>query len=217
MKTQLFIISAMTLIFFSACNKESEKKFSISGRILEDCSQQSYATKEIFFFQRIGNDWALQTSGGDLGSTTTDANGNFTFSYKPKNNNDIRIQAAAGFGFNPLIENIPTGADVKDLLVFRNPRYRLQVSLNVATPRSAGDTLFITDYSGIYYLKFPCPLANGVLYTNTNATKSPLQLNNNNLLVNWYFKSNPSMKYNKTVPIKNFCGSDTTKVLLDIN
>lgn len=216
MKTRLFIISAISLIFLNSCKKESSKTFSISGRMLEDCSQQPYANKEISFFQRIGADWVGQTSGGELGTTMTDANGNFTFKYKPQNSNDIRIQEAAGFGFNPIIENIPSGENVKNLNFFRNPRYKLQVILNVTNPRQTGDTLFITDYSGIYYLKYPCPLSSGVLYTNTNATKSPSQLNNNQLSLTWYFKNESSVKYRRTVAIDNFCIPDTMRVSVDI-
>jgi hypothetical protein len=217
MKLPILLLTILILIGNSSCKKEADQSFSISGRVLEDCNMQPYANKEIFFFQRVSANWALQTSGGELGSTTTDANGNFKFNYKPQNDNDIRIQAAAALGFNPLIENIPSTQDVGDLNFYRNPRYKLQVSLNISNPRSVGDTLFITDYSGIYYLKFPCPLTNGVLYTTASAIISPVQLKNNKLSLTWFFKNSSGTKFNKDVPVTNFCGSDTTKVNIEIN
>jgi hypothetical protein len=208
------IFSTLLLLFFTSCTKEDNKEYSLNGKLFQGCTNQPLANKEIILDQRIGANWVLQTSGGEVARTTTDANGNFKFTYKAKNENDLRILVAAGFGNSSIIEGIPGKKDLNNLVVNYSATTSIQVKLNVINPHSMTDTLFITDFNNpLVKLKIAGPFISGTLYTtngfgitnpnyeNTNTVDLGYKLNNNN----WIIKS------------FNLKACDTSRVTADIN
>lgn len=167
MKTFLFLLIT-TIYLFSGCKKKGEDRYTIKGQILISCTSIPFANKEISFFQRIGSDWVGQTSGGELGVTSTDASGNFSFSYDPLNDNEIRIQEPAGFGYSTIF-TLSGKRNLENLKIRYGPVTTIQVKLNVTKAYSQNDTLYITDYrGGANFLKVSGPFSNSILYNAPN-------------------------------------------------
>jgi len=170
MKTFLFLLGVSTIPFlFSSCKKNGDEKYTITGKIFLSCTSTPWANKEISFFQRVGADWVGQTSGGELGTTITDVNGNFSFAYTPQNGNDIRIQEQAGFGYSTICEGLTGKTTEENLLIRYGPITTAQVKLNAINPYTQADTLYITDFrGGANFFKVTGPFANGTLYNASN-------------------------------------------------
>ncbi len=211
---KLIIILSLLIFVFSGCNKENKKEYAISGKILQGCTNQPVANKEVILYQLISSNWTLQTSGGEVGKTTTDANGNFSLKYKSKNSNELRLQVSAGFGFSTIMERIPSEKDIIDFVIHDRATTTIQVKLNVGNFYTSNDTLLISDYRNLAVrLKVPGPFQNGVLYSAPN-----YEVMNYYVPVNYQFPLQYRINNGSWV-FKDFqlIGCDTTKVIVDIN
>lgn len=214
MKNIFLLAGLFLLTALSACRKLG-REYTISGRVLQDCGGQPYANKTLSFWQQVGTN-LFSTSGGELGTTTTDANGNFTFNYNAKNSGDIRIQTPAGFGYSTLMSAVPSKKNLNDISIVQDATYNLQLSLNVLNPRSASDTLLINSSNFRQPIKVPCPLKSGVI---SNAPYPVMEFGygKSSQTIIWNFKTNSYTTPRSTVlAIDKYC-SDTVRLVLDID
>jgi hypothetical protein len=211
---QIIILIFGISIFFASCTKDKDKEYTVSGRIYEDCTNKSFANRQIKLRQLIAQNWSLQTSGGEVGRTTTDVNGNFSITYKPKNSSELRIQVPAGFGYSTVIERLPGEKDINNLNINYNATTAIQVKINVINPHTSNDTLFISDYRNLTIgLKIPGPFTSSILYTALN-----YEVLNSYVPVNYQFPLRYKIN-NNSWSIKDFqlVQCDTTRVSADIN
>ncbi|HUC79529.1 MAG TPA: hypothetical protein VMR70_01385, partial [Flavisolibacter sp.] len=155
-----FIVLSAIVLFHSGCVKGKGDQYTIAGRILLGCTSTPFANREVYFFQGISSN-GVSTSGGDLGKTTTDANGYFSFKYITKNDEDIKIQSAPG---SPIIQGVPGDQNLNDIRVYTRPSTTIQVKLNVLKTYSSQDTLYITDFRNNNLLAIPGPFTSKILY-----------------------------------------------------
>lgn len=70
-----------------------------------------------------------------------------------------------------IMEKIPPTGNIDSLEVFSRIFANIKVSLNVINPRNIGDTLIIEKLDNPFnFLKIPCPLTSGPIYTVVNYT-----------------------------------------------
>lgn len=215
MKASHFLLSILFIsLLNTSCRKDGGRKYTIKGQIFQSCTSTPIANQEISFFQGISSN-GLSTSGGDLGTTITDANGNFSFTYTAKNGSDIKIQKAAGAGFATIIHGVPGDQNLENIKIYFRPSTTVQVKLNVSKSYSSFDTLYITNFRNTSLLAIPGPFTSKVLY---NAEDYPI--------MNYYYRPSNyliSLVYkvgnNNTFMKKSFelTPCDTSKVTVDIN
>jgi len=215
MKTLFLFCIALASSLLVSCIKESNgNTYNLSGRIFQSCTPTPLANREISFFQSISSN-GVQTSGGDLGSTVTDANGNFSFNYKSKNNSDIKIQLPAGFGFNSIMAGIPANKNLENIVIRYGPKTTIQVRLNVSKPYTSNDTLQITDFSNLNQkLKITGPFVGGVVYNAMEFSFSDLKYETGHNTIDIGYKINNEAWKTKTFIL---IPCDTSRVIVDIN
>lgn len=213
MKTIHVFYTIFFLCLLQACFKgNSEERFTISGNIYQSCTSVPLSNRELSFFQAAGS--SLQPpSGGQLGTTVTDASGHFSFTYKPGNNSDLKIQLPAGFGYSDIVTGVPSKKNLENLTLRYGAVTTVQVRLNVLKPYANTDTLYITDFRDLTaFMKIAGPFTSGVLYSATNVgIGSDYSKNSKNL----GFRIGSASSWQ----IKNFTliTCDTSRVTADIN
>ena len=212
MKTHYFLLIAA--VSFFSCTKD-KNTYIISGKILQDCNGTPFANQQLSFFQSISST-ITSTSGGELGTATTDANGNFSFSYTPANNEEIKILTPSGAGFGTLMGGIPKGINIEGLIIYTSPRFNMKVSINVINPHSAGDTLYILDLRNNQVLKVASPLTSGHLYTASSIPLPAMGYRESAIEMRWYFKSSPNPIRYQNIPISKYC-KDTINAVIEMN
>ncbi len=212
MKQLITIISLTAVIIFVTCKKDTKQLTTLSGHIYKDCSKQPLANTEIVFFQPVSSDLLLQTSGGIVGTATTDLTGYFKASFMPVNNNALKIQEKVGLGYNTLMEGVP--GNVEGLKIYEHSATNIQVLLNVINSYSANDTLYITNFNNLNEkMKITGPFNTGILY---NTNKYPLAS-----LSYYADQNNTSLGYkinsgNWIIKNFNLVPCDTVKVTVNI-
>lgn len=150
------------MLLLSACKDDNADPttYTIAGHIYEDCSMQPKSNFKLLLYQKGSYDpFTGVTTGGELATATTDANGYFKFEFKDLKGSENRIQYAAGAGYNDAMINIPTKKSLDNLVVYMNPTTNIQVNLNVINPHTSIDTLLIKDFSSIEGFKLLGPFS----------------------------------------------------------
>lgn len=214
MKAPLSIIASFFVIMSMTSCVKDKHTYTISGTLYQGCTTTPLANQELAFFQSVNANILLQTSGGDLGTTVTDANGRFSFGYVAKNDLNIKIQLPAGFGFSDVTTGVPSKRNIENMNLFYSPRTTIQVRLNVTRPYTSGDTLYIVDYRNAgSFLKVKGPFTSGVLYIANNYGFDSVYDNKSNTTLSF------KVGNNSTINTKTFAllPCDTSRVTVDIN
>ena len=219
MKKLNLVFICCYMLLLSACKDDNAgpTTYTIAGHLYVDCSQQPKSNFHLLLYQKGAyNPFTGVTTGGELASATTDANGYFKFEFKDLKGSENIIQYAAGAGYNDAMINIPTKTSLDNLVVYINPTTNIQVKLNVINPHTSSDTLFIKDFNTIEGFRILGPFYSGVAFTTTNASLPVMTFGSNNDYVNWYLHPYTGTAYTKYFTIDKYC-NDTVTVTIDIN
>lgn len=215
MKTRSVSLAILFTCLLQACTKSGgNEKFTISGRIYLSCTSTPMSNKELSFFQTVGGGGPVQTSGGQLGTTTTDANGDFSFTYKPANANEVKIQSPAGFGYSTIITGLPGKKNIENIVVRYGPTTTVQVRLNVAKSYTSADTLYFTNFERpTQPQKVAGPFVAGATYNLNHGIHIP-DYNEDFNTENFSYKLNSQNWVIKKIKL---VACDTSRVTADIN
>lgn len=224
--------NAIVLILLSAilisCRKEKQE-FTISGKLMLNCSGQPMSNEKIFVVQ--SND-GVNFNSDELGETSTDADGNFTIKYLTGNfrdNDYIELKTAAGAGFADLMVGIPPGKNITDLKLYLQPTTNLKVNIQVSKSYNPGDTLMLSDrrLPGYHLVKIPAPINSGEIYTATHMRVNGMRYSTEKVYrdeqtgtatIEWYMKTNTGNTKKEVIwfPIDKFCTqTETVTVVIE--
>ena len=191
--------------------------YTIAGHLYVDCSQQPKSNFHLLLYQKGAyNPFTGVTTGGELASATTDANGYFKFEFKDLKGSENIIQYAAGAGYNDAMINIPTKTSLDNLVVYITPTANILVNMIVSNPHTINDTLVINDYRDGSNLSIPGPFTSGMIYFVPNYSLPIMYYEGERKRLSWAFYPNPVAQIDKYFNINKYC-NDTVTVTIDIN
>lgn len=175
MKSLLYVF--LLFFFSSACKKDDQKSevphsdwvsgtFHVSGKYFPDCSNAPEASKIL----GIGL-WEFKCLWCNLeyksfGISVTDDNGNFYFEYTVTNfyTKDKPLQISLDWqgGNHPILQNIPSGVNIENMVIHRAPSTIVELYLNFTDSLNI-DSIHIG--GGFGWLNISAPYNSGYLMT----------------------------------------------------
>jgi hypothetical protein len=174
----LFIILALIFFTFTACKKD-DSTYTISGTFYKDCNTP-LANATIEFSQHASDPFSHQDP--TIGTTTTDANGNFTFSYTARNSYEgsiIVFPIVSGYYPSALIDNIPTNQNIQNFVSINKAKSYRVYKVSCSNPLTSNDTLFIGSTPNNY--KFYVGPFNNGFTLDTIQQSIPFSINYNDI------------------------------------
>jgi len=216
MKKINLITLLLIIATFVSC-KHEDTFYTVKGRLITSCSGNPVANQEISLKQAS----SIFGGGGVLGTTNTDANGNFSFSYNSKdcsNNDDLRINLSG-----PVIENIPTNENVELGTLVCSPVCKIVYRVKINNPYTAYDTLMCLNIiNPSNPIRIAAPLNDSILGIINAFPSEPLQYNTKEFSFikgGWGIRSNStiiSQGREVTIQVQN-CNTipDTLTMVID--
>lgn len=204
---------AISLLFMGCkSNKEEEAvpAHQLSGRVFSNCGSP-LANSAIVLYQ-AGTSTLSGLSDSYEESTSTDAQGYFSVSFKDQGNKPIQLR----YNNNIILDGIPFGKEVNDIVAYESAKACIQVKLNVVNPRSSSDTLKITNLGGAEDLKIPGPFSSGVLYTANQYAFSGADYAGKSTRITWHFNAYAGVYEKQDFIINKYC-NDTIFVTATLN
>lgn len=165
MRVCFAFVAILLSLIFSGCRREGQS-YTITGRILQDCSGQPFANKPLSFHQKRSGGFFSAPEGVEIGTTTTDSAGNFSAVCGPASGEGIEIRTGPSPNNRTIMLGVPARVNVKDLLIYIEPSTVIQVKLNVVKQYTANDTLYITDFANpLQNRKLVGPFVDGTVIT----------------------------------------------------
>ncbi len=156
------IVKIIFIVFvvLIGCKKDNTTttatNYTISGTIYLDCNAP-LANASLEFDQGS----SLLGHAGTIGTTKTDAHGNFSFTYKFNDNTSPIIIMTNVGGISPIsiLENIPVDYNITNIKCYYRASSTLIIKITTTNPLTINDTLFLFDLTN-YYIG---PFLNGAI------------------------------------------------------
>ena len=206
----ILILGILVMSCKSKKEEESAPEYVLSGKVYSSCGSP-LSNANLVLYQE-GNSTLTGISDAYQESTTSDAQGNFSVKFKYTSNQFIQLR----YNNVTILNDIPFGKDVNDIVAFLTASACIQVKLNVLNPHSSADTLKITNFNGNEDLKIPGPLTSGLLYTAGHYPFSDASYKGKSARVAWHFNAYAGVYEKQDFVINKYC-NDTIFVTATIN
>lgn len=204
-----FIVS---ILFLCSCKKDGHSH-TLKGILHNNCDEKAPLKNQgIQLFK-------TKDGHSDVGEViwrgTTDPNGQFLINYDGYISDDYLIlQASNSYDF---LTEIPANENLENIVAYAAIKANIQVSLNVINPHSLGDTMNLKYMGSSTFMKIPCPLQSGPVYTVIDYVPlNPMGYNGTGDFVFYTWTPDDGHSYRTNFNMDKYC-ADTVRVTIDVN